>query len=134
MPTSGPLHPRGDDGQQLDATFELRSVPVFELVYRYKAHARSSARSVNADYHAGLELLLARLGSVGASILGIAVDSAVARELPDLERELDLPFPSASGRPLTRQLCGSTSRAHRSRWPADPGRRPAAAMTRRRSA
>jgi hypothetical protein len=93
MPASGPLHPIRDDGTSVDATFELSSVPVFEIVFHYKAGARGRDRSVNADYHEGLELLLARLASVGASILGIAVDSAMARELDLAERELDLPFP-----------------------------------------
>jgi hypothetical protein len=93
MATSGPLQPRRPDGSVVEATFELSSIPVFDLVYRHKAGGRDGPRSVNADYMEGLELVLARLASVGASILGISVDSRVARELDPVERELDLPFP-----------------------------------------
>lgn len=93
MPTSGPLHPRRSDGTVVEATFELSSVPVYELVYHHKAGARGTARSVNVDYHEGLELLLARMATVGVSILGISVDSAVARGLDPPDRELDLRFP-----------------------------------------
>lgn len=93
MSDSGPLHPRRADGSRVDATFELSSVPVFELVYHHKAGARDSPRSVNADYHEGLELLLRRLASLRCTILGISVDSQVARELEPADRELDLTFP-----------------------------------------
>lgn len=93
MPTTEHLHPLRSDKSRVDATFELSSVAVFELVYHHKAGARDSARSVNADYHEGLELLLARLASIGTTILRIAVDSGKARELPEADRELVLPFP-----------------------------------------
>lgn len=93
MPTSEPLHPIRSDGTQVEATFELSSVAVFELVYHHKAGGRNSPRSVNADYHEGLELLLERLAAVGTTILRIAVDSGVARDLPEPERELSLQFP-----------------------------------------
>lgn len=93
MPTSEPLHPVRDDGTQVDATFELSSVAVFEVVFHHKAGGRDSPRSVNADYHEGLELLLERLAAVGTTILRIAVDSGVARDLPEPERELSLRFP-----------------------------------------
>jgi hypothetical protein len=86
----GPLHPCRDDGTVLDATFELSAVSVFELVYHHKV---GGERAMNADYHEGLELLIARIGSVGAAILGVSVDSGVARELPPEERELPLSFP-----------------------------------------
>jgi hypothetical protein len=33
------------------------------------------------------------LASVGATILGVSVDSSIARELEEADRELDLPFP-----------------------------------------
>jgi len=92
-----PLHPRRDDGSTIDATFELWSVPVFELVFHHKAGRRGSPRAVNSDYHEGLELLLERLASVGGTILGVSVDSSVARELDPADRELDLPFPLAVG-------------------------------------
>lgn len=93
MHASGPLHPLRADGTAVDATFELSAVPVFEIVYHHKAGARGSDRSVNADPHEGLELLLGRLGSLGVLILGISVDSGVARELDPADRELKLPFP-----------------------------------------
>lgn len=93
MPASGPLRPLRSDRTMVDATFELSTVPVFEVVYHHKAGARGGDRSVNADYHEGLELLLARFGSVGVSILGISVDSGVARKLAPTKRELNLGFP-----------------------------------------
>ena len=79
----------------MDATFELSSIRLYELVYHHKAGARGGPRSVNADYHEGLELLLARLASISATILGVSVDSSVARELDPADRELGLPFPIA---------------------------------------
>ena len=63
------------------------------MVYHHKAGRRGSVRSVNADYHEGLELLLSRLARLKCSILGISVDSGVARQLPPECRELDLDFP-----------------------------------------
>ena len=95
MPTSGPLHPRRADGSEIDATFELSAVPVFDIVYHHKAGGRDSPRSVNADYHEGLEALLGKLSAARATILGISVDSTVARELDPADRELQLPFPIA---------------------------------------
>lgn len=93
MSTSGPLKPRRADGTGIDATFELSVVPVFDVIYHHKAGARGSDRSVNADYHEGLELLLGRMAELRLTILGVAVDSAVARELDPADRELDLEFP-----------------------------------------
>jgi hypothetical protein len=90
---SGDLHPIRADGTLIDATFELDAVPVFEIVYHHKAGRRGGPRSVNADYHEGLRLLLERLASVDATVLGISVDSSVALKLEPWERELDLPFP-----------------------------------------
>jgi hypothetical protein len=86
-------HPRRSDGSTVDATFEISPIPVYEIVYHHKSGRRGSPRSVNADYHEGLELLLARLGSVGCTLLGIGVDSTVALELEPAERELGLDFP-----------------------------------------
>jgi hypothetical protein len=91
------LYPRRDDGTAVDATFEVHVVPVFDLIYHHKAGGRNSARSVNADYHEGLELLLGRLARIGCSILGISVDSSVARELAPADRELDLAYPIEVG-------------------------------------
>jgi hypothetical protein len=87
------LHPRRDDGTEVDATFEVHVVPVFDLIYHHKAGRRGGERSVNSDYHEGLELLLGRLAKLNCSILGISVDSSVARALPSEERELDLAYP-----------------------------------------
>jgi hypothetical protein len=91
------LHPCRDDGTAVDATFEVHIVPVFDLIYHHKAGGRNSARSVNADYHEGLELLLGRLSQLGCSILGICVDSSVARQLPPEKRELNLAYPIELG-------------------------------------
>lgn len=88
-----PIHPRRSDGSAVDATFELTAIPVYDLIFHHKAGRRGSASAINSDYHEGLELLLERLASVGASILGVSVDSSVARKLDPAARELDLPFP-----------------------------------------
>jgi hypothetical protein len=93
MRASGPLHPRRPDGSVLDATFELSVAPVYDLVFHHKAGGRDSPRSVNADYHEALEILLGRLGALGCSILAVSVDSTVARDLPPEDRELDLEYP-----------------------------------------
>lgn len=93
MPASGPLHPLSDDGSALEATFELITVPVFQILYHHKAGGRGSAKSVNPDYNQGLELLLARLVQLRLTILGITVDSRVASELEPRDRELALDFP-----------------------------------------
>src|SRR4051812_35509861 len=87
------LHPLREDGSTVDASFDVSALPVFEIVYHHKAGARGSPRSVNADYHEGLQLLLSRLAAVGATILGISVDSGVALALDPAARELDLQFP-----------------------------------------
>jgi hypothetical protein len=87
------FRPRSAEGVQLDATFEIEALCAFDVVYHHKAGARGSQHSVNADYHAGLELLLARLGQLQMTILGIWVDSGIARKLPPADRQLDLRFP-----------------------------------------
>jgi hypothetical protein len=93
MRATGPLHPDWGDSSSLDATFELSELPVFDLVFHHKAGGRNSPRSMNADYHEALELLLGRLASLRATILGIVVDSSIAQELDPADRELDLQFP-----------------------------------------
>jgi hypothetical protein len=91
------LHPRRDDGTDVDATFEVYIIPVFDVIYHHKAGGKNSERSVNSDYHEGLELLLGRLARLRCSILGISVDSNVARALAPENRELDLAYPIALG-------------------------------------
>jgi DNA-binding transcriptional ArsR family regulator len=93
MQSSGPLHPRRDDGAALDATFEISAVPVYELVFHHKQGGRASPRSMNADYHEALELIIHRLAQLGATIVGIQLDSSVARALPQPEVELPLDYP-----------------------------------------
>jgi hypothetical protein len=87
------LHPLRSDSSELDATFEVRAVEAFQVVFHHKAGRRGSARSVNADYHDALEVVLERLIALRVTILAIAVDSSVARELPAEERELKLEYP-----------------------------------------
>ena len=93
MRSTRALHPAREDGSTVDATFELSAAPVYEIVFHHKAGARGSPRAVNSDYHEGLELLLDRISTIGATILGVSVDSTVARALEEADRELDLPFP-----------------------------------------
>jgi hypothetical protein len=87
------LHPISAEGTELDATFDLARESVFCVTYHHKAGASGDPRSVNADYHQGLELLLERLASLGAEILDISVDSSVARKLAQPDRRLNLHFP-----------------------------------------
>jgi hypothetical protein len=87
------LRPVSAEGTILDATFDLALESVFCLTYHYKAGRRGSSRSINPDYHAGLELLLERLASLRAEILNISVDSIAARKLDPPERRLRLDFP-----------------------------------------
>jgi hypothetical protein len=93
MPETQDLHPKSPDGVELDATFDLAFTPVFQLVFHHKAGRRGGPRSVNADYHAGLELLLSRLIPLGCSIVDISVDSRVALSLDPVSRALDLDYP-----------------------------------------
>lgn len=93
MPSSGLVRPVSDSGKKLDATFELSTVPIFEIVYHHKAGGRESVRAVNQDYNDGLELLLKRLAQLRLRILVIAVDSSVVQDLEPEDRELALDFP-----------------------------------------
>lgn len=95
MRASGPLHPLRDDGTDVDATFEVVDLSVFEIVFHHKARGRDDPRAENIDYHEGLEILLRRLATLKARILSIEVDSSVARERPPSERELPLDYPIA---------------------------------------
>lgn len=87
------LRPLSAEGAELDATFDLAVESIFCLTYHYKAGRRGSSRSINPDYHAGLELLLERLASLHAEILDISVDSIAVRKLDPPERRLGLDFP-----------------------------------------
>jgi hypothetical protein len=93
MPTSGPLHPRRADGSEIDATFVLSTVPVIDLVYHHKAGGHDDPRAVNTDYHEGLEVILEKLAGLRTTILGVSVDSSVAKEFDPIDRELQLAFP-----------------------------------------
>lgn len=86
-------HPLRDDSSEVDVTFEVGSVAALQVVFHHKAGARGSARSINADYHEGLELILTRLIALRVTILSIAVDSGVARAFPFEERVLALKYP-----------------------------------------
>ncbi|MGV0656688.1 hypothetical protein ABQE48_22820 [Mycolicibacterium thermoresistibile] len=87
------LNPLSPDGVPLEASFELLATTMYKLTFHHKAGRRGSPSSVNADYNAGLELLLTRLAHLGMQIDSIVVDSAVARKRPLEERRLDLPYP-----------------------------------------
>jgi hypothetical protein len=113
MSTSGPLHPIRDDLSQVDATFEVSPVPVFDLTFHHKAGGRDSPRSVNADYHEGLELILERLIALRVTILGIVVDSGVAQALPLADRELELEFPIELHDQVPKQLRLEITRAQK---------------------
>ena len=75
----------GDDGVELDARFSIeRWEGMTTLVFQ----SRSGKPKRNADYGDGLELLLARLGSLGCEIDDAWVDSQKTRNLPIEEKRL----------------------------------------------
>ena len=72
----------------IDASFELETVDGSQTVV---FHSRSGNPVRNAHYNEGLELLLERLGKLGAFLTAAAVDSADTRRanLPYEQRWLD---------------------------------------------
>jgi hypothetical protein len=84
------LQPVSAEGIELDATFDLSRESAFCVTYHFKA---GGSRSVNADYHLGLEVLLERMASLDAEILDITVDSSEARKYDKQDRRLSLKFP-----------------------------------------
>ena len=49
MPASGPLKPIREDGTQVEATFRLSTMPVFEMVYEFKAAVAGSVKEIRAQ-------------------------------------------------------------------------------------
>lgn len=81
------------DGTELDADFELegRSYGA-DLVL----HSRSGSKTKNArnpDYFDALEEILRRIGTLGATISSVHIDSSVALQLPAAARRLQLDYP-----------------------------------------
>jgi hypothetical protein len=83
-----------DHGVLLDAEFDIEPVRNgVDIILHSRSGGAGSARHRNPDYFRALETLLARLASIDAQILSIAVDSRVARELPVDHRVIDLIYP-----------------------------------------
>lgn len=83
-----------DTGRELDAEFEVELTgDGAEIVMHARFGGPASPRRQNVDYFEALELLLARLANIRASIRSVAVDSKVAQKLSLAERLLDLGYP-----------------------------------------
>lgn len=84
---------RDPNGVLIDARF---SVEPFEgaTTVVYMSRGGSGDKALNRDYNDGLEIVLERLRSAGATLTRIAVDSNEAQRIPLDERTLDLsPWP-----------------------------------------
>lgn len=63
-------------GRELDATFSVEGqAGAWELVFEARGGTRGTPGAVNTEYHTGLEVLLARLRQLGATIASVEVDS-----------------------------------------------------------
>jgi hypothetical protein len=83
-----------ENGRSLDAEFDIEphGSGAF-IVFHARYGTRGSGREVNIDYLRALEVVLARLSELNATIMAIEVDSRVARGLPLEQRLLPLPYP-----------------------------------------
>jgi hypothetical protein len=85
-----------DDGRELDATFSVASHDGIEaiLFYESRGGTRGTTKARNVEYNEGLDLLLLRLGTLGATLTDALIESR-GRHLPEAQRRLDirgLPF------------------------------------------
>ena len=85
---------RDNTDRVLDAEFELEGDhPNWVIIQHSRSGPNRRTPGRNPDYFPALELLLSRLAAAHAVISSISVDSLVARELPERQRRLALPFP-----------------------------------------
>lgn len=84
-----------DEGRQLDATFSVRTDRrSTSLIFESRGGKRGTASARNVDYAEGLDLLLKRLKSMGATLLDVLVDTRSVADLSEEERKVQLPtFP-----------------------------------------
>lgn len=83
-----------EDGKRLDGNFEIEVTPAgAEILMHSRSGSNKSGQERNADYFLVLEGILRRLASVNAAIESIAVDSQHARQLPMVDRLIDLDYP-----------------------------------------
>src|SRR4051794_40992284 len=79
-----------DRGVELDATFAVtRTGTGCVLTFESKGPGGPDGR--NTQYNLGLELLIARLGALGATLDDARLASRTVRHEPEVERRLDLP-------------------------------------------
>ena len=108
------------DGRALDARFTVELVDgQATVVVESRGGARGTPAARNIDYATGLELLLARLAAMHASVANATVDSAAVRNLPTSQRVLRLdehPYPISIANPtaLQRALGAAQARVGRS--------------------
>lgn len=86
------LHPVGDDGARIDATFGLeRTSNGIAILYASRGGTKGAPGARNSQYHIGLTTLLNRLKRLDAMITAILLDSIAARLRPASERVLRFP-------------------------------------------
>jgi hypothetical protein len=86
-----------DDAQLLDARFAVEErAGVLSVIVESRGGTKGSPAARNMDYHAGVELLLARLRAAGAQLADALVESATTLDLPPDQRRLTIaerPYP-----------------------------------------
>jgi hypothetical protein len=113
-----------DTGAELDATFAVTRMPT-GCVLTFESGGPSGRASVgrNTQYNIGLELLITRLGVLGATLEDALLASRTTRDLPEDERRVDL----AGGYPVTLSAVDASAfRAELGSTLADMARRPGA--------
>lgn len=84
------LQPRSDGGRLIDAAFYIESVlgqPI-SVLFESAGGAGPDGRRRNPDYVEGIDVVLARLRELGATVLDAYVDSGRTRDLPIPDRRL----------------------------------------------
>lgn len=100
------LHPVDEGGRAVRASFRVEAVDGQITVYvGSRGGTIGTPSETNAEYNVGLQLLLERLGQIGATIEDAVVDSTRVRALPRSERRL----PLGSGWEYPLQLRGRDS-------------------------
>ncbi len=96
--------PRTESGQALNATFVVQAIlgrPV-SIKFESAGGARDTAAIRNPDYVAGIDVVMQRLHTLGATVLDAFVDSGKVQHFPIPDRRLDPGDGHAFPLPLTR--------------------------------
>lgn len=91
MTTADYLHPVDESGRAVRASFRLEGVDGQMTIYvGSRGGTIGTPSETNAEYNVGLQLLLDRLGRIGATIEDAVVDSTRVRTFPRAARRLPL--------------------------------------------